>query len=715
MKKIISLIVLCFVTCSPYTFAQQSFMSGENVAVFYPADFDSSGTLPSLIFRESVEHSGSVSPDWEITPEFEMVDGKAVAKITYLDNVDLYGTGEVTGPLRRNGTEVVLWNTDNYGYSKGDGKRLYQSHPWIMGVRPDGSSFGIIADNTWKQTINLSNPITITSEGPAFRVIVIERENPQELMKALGSLTGTMELPPLWTLGYQQSRYSYYPDSAVKNLADEFRERKIPADVIWMDIDYMQDFKIFTFDSTGFPNPKEVNDHLHSQNFKAIWMIDPGVAKEDGYHIYESGTAGNHWVLTEDGEPFVGEVWPGACVFPDFTRPDTRNWWQGLYTDFMATGIDGVWNDMNEPAVFDGPDGTMPVTNIHRGGGELPSGPHLRYHNVYGLLMVKASREGIRKINPDKRPFVLSRANFLGGQQYAATWTGDNKSSWEDFEMSIPMSITLGLSGQPFNGPDIGGFVGSPDAELLANWMAIGAFYPFSRNHTAKDTEQQEPWAKAELVETVSRNALERRYRLMPYIYTLFREASVSGMPIMRPVFFADATDLSLREEDEAFMLGEDLLIVPKWAESPALPEGKWRDIKVLDQPLQHEEYQPELRIRDGAILPIGNLIQNTTEFNTDSLTLAVSLNEEGMANGILYTDAGDGFGYQDGEFAELHFSADQDEEGVIIHVRQTDGDLPKIEAITYKIMLYTDEEIIETNWQQGADLRVELNPVLQE
>ena len=576
-----------------------------------------------------------------------------------------------------------------------------------MGVREDGTSFGIIADNTWKQSFKLDNPIKISSEGPSFRVIVIEKDSPQELIQTLAELTGKIDMPPLWALGYQQCRYSYYPDSKVKEIATEFRNRNIPCDVIWMDIDYMQDYKVFTFNSKDFPDPKGVNDYLHSIDFKSVWMIDPGVKKEDGYFVYDQGSEGNYWVLDNKNEVFSGNVWPGECVFPDFTMPETREWWGTLYEDYMATGIDGVWNDMNEPSVFDGPDGTMPVDNIHRGGGILEPGSHLRYHNIYGMLMVKASRDGIMEINPDKRPFVLSRSNFLGGQKYAATWTGDNSASWEHFKMATPMVLNLGLSGQPFTGPDMGGFQGSPDSELFANWITVGAFYPFCRGHSEKGTNDQEPWAFGQEVEDISRTALERRYRLLPYLYTLFWEASETGLPVMRPVFFSDITDSSLRDEDEAFMWGDDLLIVPKWSESPELPNGIWKTISLVGEDSVNDEYQPELKQKGGSILPLGSVIQSTEDFSTDSLTLLVCLDENNKATGTLYVDEGEGYDYQDGDFEIVTFSAKMGGNDKLKVKCSVDGVNQTDEQRSYQIGLVTDEGIVYSEWQKGNKITV--------
>jgi alpha-glucosidase len=677
------------------SWSQTSNMVGDNIAVFYPNNFNPSGTLPSLIFQNDFTNKGNVPAAWAIKPVFSIENGKSVVEIPYSGDIDFYGNGEVTGALRRNNTNVTLWNSDSGAFSLDNGKRLYQSHPWIMGVRANGTAFGIIADNTWKQYFEIKNPIKITSEGPGFRVIIIERNSPEELIKTLADLTGKMELPALWTLGYQQSRYSYVPDTKVMSIADEFRSRKIPCDVLWMDIDYMDNYKIFTFDPKGFANPKGLNDYLHSKNFKSVYMIDPGVKTQAGYDVYDQGTAGNHWVKKADGTEFTGKVWPPVVSFPDFTKPETRAWWATLYPKFMANGIDGIWNDMNEPSVFDGPGGTMPETNLHAGGGGLPAGSHLRYHNVYGYLMVKASYEGIAKANPDKRPFLLSRSNFLGGQKYAATWTGDNVSSWDHLKMSIPMSITLGLSGQPISGPDIGGFLGNCTADLLGHWTALGAYYPFARNHSVGPVNQ-EPWAFGIEIENVCRTAINRRYKLMPYSYTLLREASQTGMPMMRPVFFSNFADKSLRAEEQSFLLGKDLLVVPRWAVNPNLPKGNWN--KVTLETTADDNYQALLYVRPGAIIPVGEVIQSTVEYNSDKITYLMNPSENGTATGKLYYDNGEGFGYKTKDYAVHTITATRNNATTLkVVINQTEGN-KKINR-TSRIGYVTDKGIVYSDW----------------
>lgn len=710
MRMKVSIIYLLLVFCfgiSSVT-GQTNNLIDKNVCIFYPAKFDSKSHQPSFALLKEPKAIGKIPRKWKMKPHFYIKNGKSIATLPVKKGTSLYGTGENTGTLIRNGKTVTLWNTDNYKFHADSGKRLYQSHPWVLCVNSDGTAFGILADNTWKQQIELSDSIRFISDGPAFRVIVIQRESPQEVITELADLIGKMEMPPLWALGYQQSRFSYVPDTRIKGIADTLRLKKLPCDVIWVDINYMERFKIFTFDKMQIPDPNALNDYLHQKGFKSTWMIDPGVKVEKNYFVYESGSKGNHWVQNAERKEFNGSVWPGRCAFPDFTRPETRSWWSELYKDFLATGIDGVWNDMNEPSVFDGPAGSMPENNWHRGGGELQPDVHLRYHNVYGMLMVKASREGILQVNPGKRPFILSRSGYLGSNRYAATWTGDNCATVEHMKMSIPMSLNLGLSGQPFSGPDMGGYALNTTADLFGQWISMGAFFPFMRGHAEKGTNNKEPWAFGTEIENVSRTALNRRYRLLPYFYTLFYEASKTGLPVMSPIFFADTKDLSLRKEEQVFLLGENLLIIPKWAVKPSLPKGIWHTISIAGENSTNDKYQADAKLKGGTILPLGKIIQNTTQYNLDSLTLIVSLDKKGKAAGILYEDAGDGFQYQKGEYLVSGFTAKQVGSNVKITISVKEGSL-KLPKRRYKIIVVTDQGSIESDWVTGNTVTVKM------
>jgi alpha-glucosidase len=525
--------------------------------------------------------------------------------------------------------------------------------------------------------------IIFAAEGPAFPIYLFEGDSPQQVLRRLSDFIGRIALPPLWALGYQQSRYSYSPESYARWVANQFRTRDIPCDVIWFDIDYMDGFRIFTFSPSRFPDPYTLNQDLHAMGYHNVWMINPGVKVESGYFVDDQGSAADHWIYDSSGSWYEGVVWPGPCHFPDYTRPETREWWAGLYADFMAQGVDGVWNDMNEPGIFDGPGHSMPIDCQHRGGGGLPAGPHAQYHNVYGMLMARASREGIQAANPDKRPFVLSRANFIGGHRYAAMWTGDNVATWEHLYYSTPMVLNIGLSGQPFAGPDLGGFADDGTAALFARWMGVGVFMPFCRAHADNQGIDKEPWSFGPSVEATCRTAIQRRYRLLPYFYTLFRESAETGLPVTRPVFFADPDDPDLREEDIAFLLGADLLVVPNvtenpWsAPTPALPDGIWRTLSLVGEDSTSDVNQPDLRLRGGAILPLGPVMEYTGEIPLDPLTLVVSLNEEGTAEGWLYEDAGDGYDYRDGDYRLARYTATRTGSDVTIAVAEVIGERP--------------------------------------
>ncbi|PRQ19143.1 putative alpha-glucosidase [Rosa chinensis] len=488
----------------------------------------------------------------------------------------------------------------------------------------------------------------------------------------------TVFLPPKWSLGYQQCRWSYDSDKRVQEVTRTFREKKIPCDVVWMDIDYMDGFRCFTFDKDRFQDPKSLVKDLHQNGFQAIWMLDPGIKVEDGYFVYDSGSKTDVWISRADGKPFVGEVWPGPCVFPDFTQAKVRSWWSNLVKDFICNGVDGIWNDMNEPAVFKVVTKTMPESNIHKGDDELGGCQnHSHYHNVYGLLMARSTYEGMKLGNAKKRPFVLTRAGFIGSQRYAATWTGDNLSTWEHLHMSIPMVLQLGLSGQPMSGPDIGGFAGNATPELFGRWVGIGSLFPFCRGHSEKDTADHEPWSFGEECEEVCPLALRRRYRLIPHLYTLFYMAHTMGTPVASPTFFPDPKDTSLRKLKTSFLLGPILVYASTAvgrgmdALQCTLPKGIWMSFDFDDS---HPDL-PALYLQGGAIIPVGPPHQHVGESNIlDDLTLLVALNEHGKAEGVLYEDDGDGYEFLEGGFLLTHYVAELQSSTLTLKIAKTEG-----------------------------------------
>ena len=671
---------------------------GERIVRFHVDPQARAAAHHSLALQRPFPATGPVPQEFPAVPEFASQGGVQIARIAIARGTSLYGTGMVSGPLLRNGRVVTCWNTDAYGYGM-DSPSLYQSHPWVLGVRADGSAFGVLADTPGKVVIDLRDGIEFRAQGSAFAVIAIERDGPEGVLRALATLTGTMPMPPRWALGYQQCRYSYFPDSEVVRIAAEFRRRDIPCDVVWMDIDYMDGYRSFTFDPRHFSNPAALNDTLHRMGFHSVWIIDPGIRREPGYRVYDEGTAGDHWVLNADGTPYVGRVWPGPCVFPDFTRAASRAWWAQQTRDFAMSGADGIWNDMNEPAVFDVLGKSMPNSNRHRADPDLGGpGPHARYHNVYGMQMARATREGMIAARPDRRPFVLSRANYIGGQRVAAAWTGDNQATWPHLQASIAMVLNLGLSGQPFSGPDIGGFAGSGDGLLFARWMGIGALLPFARGHSEKGTSRKEPWSFGAEVENTCRRAIAMRYRLLPYLYGAFREASRTGLPVARPLLFADPRDPRLRREDSAFLLGADLMVVadvtPYRLREPVLPRGIWRPIdievgrdgrgpgtaKTVDPDL------PRIHLRGGAILPLGPVAQHSAAQSLDSLELVVCPDASGKAEGTLYEGSGDGYGHERGEYRLTRFSAARHADTLRVTASIVEGDWKAKAGRVYRV-----------------------------
>ena len=565
---------------------------------------------------------------------------------------------------------MTLWNADHYAYDQTT-PSLYQSHPWVLGVRLDGSAFGVIWDTASRSRVWCGDGVlAVRAEDADFAVYTFEGSSPESVLERLASLIGRPPLPPLWALGFHQSRYSYYPDAEVRRIADEMRTRRLPCDAIWLDIHYMHGNRSFTFDPERFPKPKELVDHLHARSLRTVVMIDPGLKVDAAYHAYSSGSEQGAFVRDQVGREYHGEVWPGACAFPDYSSASVRAWWGDLYSPLVEMGIDGFWNDMNEPAIFDGPGRTMPESNIHLADPDL-GGPttHARIHNIYGTLMVRATREGVARLRPDRRPFILTRASFLGGHRYAATWTGDNSSTWEHLAWSVSMALSLGLSGQSMAGPDIGGFEGNASGSLFARWMGIGTLLPFCRAHTDVWTREHEPWSWGAGVEATCRRALVRRYRLLPYLYTLLEESSRTGLPPMRPLWFLDSGDPSLRHVDDAFLLGDSLMVRCRVREAgdclaPPPPSG-WRRLELT---AQNDPDLPELWLRPGAILPVGPAMQFSAERPLDPLTLHVALDGSGRALGSLYEDAGDGDATGVNESRTTRFEARSERNHVVIH-----------------------------------------------
>jgi alpha-glucosidase len=572
-----------------------------------------------------------------------------------------FGFGEKAGYLARKWKAMSMWNSDIPAYHA-DTDPLYQTIPFFYGIR-NGTAYGIFFDNTYFSYFNMGkeNPdqYSFGALGGELNYYFIYGPTPSGVLEKFSHLTGTMPLPPKWAIAYQQCRYSYYPESRVREIASTFRSKKIPCDVIYLDIDYMDGYRCFTWDTTRFPNPKKLVGDLSEDGFKIVTIIDPGIKQEEGYWVYDEGIKGNHFVKYPDGRYFSGKVWPGMCVFPDFTRRETRAWWGTLYKGLVETGIKGFWNDMNEPSVFDVPTKTFDLNVVHDGGGVASD--HRRNHNVYGMQMARGTREGMLRLRPNERPFVLTRASYAGGHRYAAAWTGDNISSWEHLELAVPMCLNLSISGQPFVGSDIGGFVGSPGGELYARWLQLGVFTPLMRTHTEKGTPDQEPWSYGAAFEKINRKSIELRYRLLPYIYSQFYQASRSGIPLMRPLFFDYPDDKSTYWNNRDFLFGDAFLVAPVlWPGSTKrdvrLPSGTWYDYWTGDRysgPVMVRVDAPidriPLFVKAGSIIPTQQVVQYSDEAPADPLTLQIFPSAGSLST--MYEDDGISLDYQSGQY----------------------------------------------------------------
>jgi alpha-glucosidase len=594
--------------------------------------------------------AGTAVPDDESVMIVTRGPKRTTLRIDLAQVEDWYGQGLVWGPLRRNGTRTACWNTDTLVYRRSR-HALYQSHPWLMGVKGDGSCVGLVFETTRHLEMRVDGGVRARVAGGGCRVLMLMAASPLELVRELSRLTGYMAMPPLWALGYHQCRWSYATAEDAEAVARRFREREIPCDAIWMDIDYMDGYRVMTFSDAGFPAPEAFAARLRAEGFRAVWIVDPGVKEDEAYALYREGTEKGYWVM-HGKTPARGRVWPGWCVFPDYMSARVREWWAGWLAHTFGGVADGIWCDMNEPALM-GLRATLPRDARHSPDHDAFPCDHDVWHNLYGYEMCRAAHEGLVKAHPDRRPFILTRAGFLGSQQFAATWSGDNRAASRFLKLAVVQSLSLGLSGQPFSGHDAGGFEGRCSPEQFVHWFGVCSLLPFFRGHASRRMPPREPWEFGEWAEARCRAAIQRRYRLLPYLYTQFYRASLDGTPVVRPLFTGEPQAQSLRREESAFMIGDDLLVLPDClleGRAVPCPAGEWVSVGLLDgDPAEID--LPRLLLRRGTILPLGPIIQHTESGVPESLELVVAADKAGSASSLLYEDDGEGGGYREGRF----------------------------------------------------------------
>jgi alpha-glucosidase len=562
-----------------------------------------------------------------------------------------FGLGEKTGNLDKRGREYVMWNSDTPGYTN-DTDPLYQSIPFFIGLR-GGQAYGIFFNNSYRTRFNMGagneRYYSFAAEDGPLDYFFIAGPRIPDVVERYTELTGRTPMPPKWALGFQQCRWSYFPDDEVLRIARTFREKQIPADVIYLDIHYMNGYRVFTWDRERFPDPVRMVKNLNQIGFKLVTIIDPGVKADSSYMVANEGLANNYFVRYPDSTTYVGEVWPGKSYFPDFTKMRVRDWWGSKIGDMLKLGVDGFWNDMNEPACWGQ---AFPLETIfddegHRSGQK-------KIHNQYGFWMAQSAYDGVLRANPDTRPFIITRAGFAGEQRFTAVWTGDNVSNEDHLELGLRMMEGLGLSGVPFVGTDVGGFMGTPSGELMARWMQVGALSPFFRAHSHYGSVDKEPWSFGENIEAINKRTIVGRYHMLPYFYSLFWDAHETGAPLLRPLFWNDQDDPKCYEweyQQEVFV-GDKLLAAPVTRvgqnfKAVYLPVGRWLDWNtqmvyqgpqriIVDTPLD----RLPLFLREGAIIPSQEATQWIGEKPATKLFLDVFPGSD-ESSYVLYEDDG--------------------------------------------------------------------------
>ncbi|MEZ4914495.1 MAG: glycoside hydrolase family 31 protein [Chitinophagales bacterium] len=628
-----------------------------------------------------------------------------------------YGLGDKTISANLRNHKLEMWGSDVYGFEKGTDP-LYKNIPFYYGLH-NKIAYGIFLDNSFRTFfdfgVDKQNIAAFKASGGELNYYFIYGHLLTEVAEQYAMLTGTPELPPLWALGYHQSKWSYYPESTVREIAATFRNLQIPCDVIHIDIDYMDGFRCFTWDSDKFPNPTQMISDLRAQGIKTVVIIDPGIKIDENYWVFRQALEKGYFCKRADGEYMKGKVWPGDCYFPDFTNPEVRTWWAGLFEGLIAqNGVAGVWNDMNEPAVMEVPNKTFPDDVRHDYDGHPCS--HLKGHNVYGMQMARATYEGLKKAAPETRPLVITRSGYAGMQRYSSAWTGDNKATWEHLWLCNVQCQRSSISGLSFIGTDIGGFIGEPTPELYARWIQLAVFHPFCRTHSSGDHGNQEPWSFGEEVTNIARKYINLRYHLLPYLYTTFLQYVTKGSPMLRPLAFIAQKDHESHHRMAEFALGDHLLICPIVTEGANgrwlyLPAGTWYSFWSdeafhggteiwADAPLD----TIPLFVNEGAVIPYYPLQQYVGEKTIDDLVLHVyRTKNENEIKSCLYEDAGDGYAYTQGEYNQVLFMTAGDDKTMEIVQKRTGNFTPTYKH--YTIVIHAPQEKIASVQVNGKNV----------
>ncbi len=582
------------------------------------------------------------------------------------DGDDFYGLGDKSGFLNKKHYEYENWNSDLPQAHNEDFKALYKTVPFLMCLKKD-AAYGVFFDNTFRSNINLGK------ENPEYFYYTTEEGNldyyfmaGDSLVDVIGSytyLTGTTPLPQMWALGYQQSRWGYECAEDINYVVDNYRKEQIPLDVIHLDIDYMDNFKVFTWNEKAYKKQGDLFKELKEKGVKPVTIIDPGTKVEKGYWVDDEGVEKNYFAKDKDGSDYVNAVWPGDSHFPDFGRKEVREWWANNHKVLTDMGVAGIWNDMNEPASFHG---ELPMDVVFHDEERITN--HAEVHNIYGHNMCRATFQGLQE-QTGKRPFVITRACYAGTQKYSTVWTGDNQSLWHHLQMVIPQLCNLGMSGFAFCGTDVGGFGADCTPELLCRWVQAACFSPLFRNHAAKGTKDQEPWRFGKEVVDINRKYIELRYKLLPYIYDLFYQGEKTGLPVMRPLVLHYPKDPEVRNLNNEFLVGEHILVAPVLEQGVTkrmvyLPEGTWYDYWTGEK-IEGSQYILRdapidvcpMYIKAGSIIPTYEVVQFVGEKPYNKLHLLVT---PGNGSYVHFQDNGEDYAYKNEKYNLYHFSTDE-------------------------------------------------------
>ncbi|ELC8340877.1 glycoside hydrolase family 31 protein [Clostridium perfringens] len=614
----------------------------------------------------------------DFQPSFKDEKGNVyISKVN--DCLAYYGLGEKGGDLNKKGSYTENFNTDD-PETDDDSVTYYKTIPFYVALKEE-ATYGIFFDNSFRSYFDMGKEmgdrIFFGAIGGQIQYYFIPGENIKEVVKNYTALTGRMEMPPLWSLGYQQCRFSYFSQEEVRELVKTFEEKDIPLDVVYLDIDYMDGFRVMTFKTPNFDDAAGLISDLKEKGIRTITIIDPGVKVDEEYLVFKRGKEGNHFTKKLDGEMFIGAVWPGDSAFPDFSNKDCREWWKSELKKFISEhGMDGIWNDMNEPCVFNNDHKTMLESCLHNSDNGVIE--HKEFHNRYGFEMSRCSKEAQEELHPNERGFSMTRATYAGGQRYSSVWTGDNMSLWSQMRMSISMNANLGISGFSFVGNDVSGFGLDSSEELFIRWMEMGTFIPIFRNHSNMYTRRQEPWAFGPRAEKIAKKSIELRYELLPYIYDLYYISHKEGLPIFRPMIMEYEKDMNLLNIREQFMLGENMLVAPVLYEGERskavyLPKGSWFNYFTMEKLQGGKWYKLPCEldeilvfVKEGSIIPTYNKKFRNVKERPNNILLKV-FGEN--AKGFHYNDDGHTMEYLEGKYTYMDIEViDGKEEFKYIH-----------------------------------------------